>query len=59
MRDLIFEQQRATSLRASCDYCDQPIGEVCINPRTGEPLEHQPAHFVRIRAGARTTQENA
>lgn len=52
MKDLLFEQQRAISLRADCEHCAQPIGEVCINPRTGLPLEHQPAHFVRIKAGA-------
>lgn len=52
MKDLLFQQQRDTSLRAHCEYCDQPIGEICVNPTTRAPLMHQPAHFVRITAGA-------
>lgn len=51
MRDLLFDQQRTDSLLVECEYCTKPIGEACVNPRTQEPLEHQAAHFVRIKAG--------
>jgi hypothetical protein len=30
--------------------CAMPAGTTCRNLTTGEPLEHQPAHFARLRA---------
>lgn len=59
MTDLLFEQQRATALRADCEHCREVAGKECVSPRTGNPLEHQAAHFVRIQAGARKAEENA
>lgn len=46
--NLLIEAQRAEALKTYCAYCHKDIGERCINPRTGEPLEHQAAHLVRI-----------
>lgn len=41
---------RALAERHPCPYCDQPAGQTCTNPTTGEPLGHQPAHAARIAA---------
>ncbi len=52
MKDLLFDKQRADSVRFDCEYCGKPVGEWCVNPRTGEPLVHQAAHHKRLaRAG--------
>ncbi|MGH3933495.1 MAG: zinc finger domain-containing protein [Pseudonocardiaceae bacterium] len=53
MKDLLFGQQRADSLRVECEYCGKRIGEACVNPRTSEPLQRQAAHLARITASSR------
>lgn len=50
MRNLIWHQTRADAQRFQCTYCHKPVGEVCVNPRTGDELERQPAHFQRLQA---------
>lgn len=47
MKDLLFGKRRAESLAVECDYCGVEVGLICIDPRTGIPLEHQAAHHVR------------
>ncbi|MGH3795979.1 MAG: zinc finger domain-containing protein [Candidatus Dormibacteria bacterium] len=54
MKDLLFAQRRADALTEDCGYCNQPVGARCINPRTGEPIQHQTAHLVRLEATAAT-----
>jgi len=56
MNDLFFGQQRDRALTVECEDCHAEIDRLCINAATGQPLEFQPAHFVRLRAcGAVTT----
>lgn len=47
MPDLI-EQRRDDALTVACEYCDSAIGERCVNPKNGVPIEHQAAHHVRL-----------
>ncbi|MGH3416385.1 MAG: zinc finger domain-containing protein [Actinocrinis sp.] len=58
MKDLLFDQRRADALTEACGYCDQPVGAQCVNPKTGEPLENQTAHWVRIQATTATAGRN-
>lgn len=48
MKDLLFDQRRADSLRIKCGYCYAEPGNRCVNPKTGEPIEHQAAHWLRL-----------
>lgn len=48
MTNLLVEAQRAESLTEDCDYCGEEIGRPCVNPKTGQPLEHQAAHRIRM-----------
>lgn len=48
MRDLIVEQQRAEALTVACGYCHAAIGDRCVNPKAGVPIEHQAAHWLRL-----------
>ena len=57
MKDLLFEQRRATALLADCDYCGQPAGKRCIDPRTKHELVNQVAHFVRVTAGQKVVAQ--
>lgn len=48
MRDLIEQRRRDQALTAACDYCHAAISDRCVNPKTGELIEHQAAHHVRL-----------
>lgn len=50
MTNLLFDQQRTIALSIACTDCDATIGEECVNAYTREPLTHQAAHFVRLKA---------
>ena len=53
MKDLLFEQQRTTAFTVECDDCKAGIGEPCVylgSLPARIPLQHQPAHFVRLMA---------
>lgn len=41
---------RKTALGVTCRHtrCDAAIGNPCTNPITGEPLQHLPAHQIRL-----------
>lgn len=55
MKDLLFDKQRSDALLVGCEYCGQPAGELCVNPRTDDYVENQAAHFVRITAGGKAS----
>lgn len=53
MKDLLFDRRRADSLLVDCEYCGQPVGQLCTDLRSGEEIQHQPAHFKRITAAGK------
>lgn len=55
MIDLLSDRQRTLALTVVCEYCHAAIGDRCVNPKTGELIEHQAAHFVRITAAGKAS----
>lgn len=47
--------QRVRAQRHPCPYCQQLAGAPCVNPATGEELEHQPDHLARIQLANKET----
>jgi hypothetical protein len=47
--DATWRHDRMVALLVACeDDCQQLAGQLCLNLRTGRPLEHQAAHARRI-----------
>jgi hypothetical protein len=58
--DLLFEQLRALAVNhpEPCGFCHAKTGELCVNKKTGEPLENIPAHYARLRLADLPKVEN-
>ncbi|MBV9652651.1 MAG: hypothetical protein JO296_21290 [Pseudonocardiales bacterium] len=52
MNDLLFEQKRTQALAVRCSYCNADTGEQCVGTLSQIPIQHQPAHSVRIKNAA-------
>lgn len=48
MENLRFDQQRTLALAVPCTYCGSRPGQECRTGRSRVPIQHQPAHYVRI-----------
>jgi hypothetical protein len=52
-----FLAERAHAERHPCPYCDAPAGTRCLNSKTDQPLECQPAHWSRRLLAVETADE--
>lgn len=59
MKDLLFAELRAIALAhpQPCGYCHALTGELCVNSKSGDVLEHAPAHWKRLKAAFHTSHE--
>lgn len=51
-----FHMLREDALAVTCPQCAAAVGQLCINPITGEPIR-APAHWQRIRAAKQHPEE--
>ena len=49
--DLLDDRAAANRVPCTEPRCNAQAGDPCVNVHTGLPLEHQPAHLVRVKAG--------
>lgn len=54
--DLHTQRERAN--RHPCPHCAAPTAVTCHNPRTGEELQHLPAHDARLKLTDPTTDQH-
>lgn len=58
MPDMAWFTTRNLALTVGCPWCHAAPGELCVIPSGDRPpLEHPPAHIVRIKLAEKTEAE--